>query len=90
MVEDLVEFLKLPWVSQCHPGESVSVGYGKRRVRYKLNMSKEAIIKEFVSTKALNFCIKTLLKYWPLNFVTPCSHNRERNMCPIQSLPQLL
>ena len=75
MVEDLVEFLKLPWISRCCPGESVSVGYGKRRVKYKLNMSKEAIIKQFVSTQALNFSIKTQLKYWSPNFVTPRSHD---------------
>ena len=67
------------------------MGYGKRRVKYKLNMSKEAIIKEFVSTQALNFSIKTLLKYWPPNFVTPRSHDRERNVCPIHdSFPRLL
>ena len=91
VIRELVEFLKLPRVSRCCPGESVSVGYGQRRVKFKLNVSKEAELQEFLTSQNYKYRVKTLMQYWPPNFITPGSNDRDRNVCPIHdSFPRLL
>ena len=90
-LDNLEEFLKLPRISRCCPGESVSVGYGQRREKHRLRVSKEAALQEFINTHASRFKVSTLLKHWPQNFVTVSSNDRHRNVCPQHdSYPRLL
>ena len=80
--EELVEFLSQEHISRAVPGRKVSLGYGETAVLHKLLLSKAAIIEQFQTTLDQNYSQRTLLQYWPRNFRTPRSADRERNCCP--------
>ena len=91
LLQELEDFLLLPRISRCCPGESVSVGYGRQKEKHRMKVSKETALKEFQATQQSTFAVSTLLKYWPRNFVVPSSHDRQRNVCPVHdNWPRLI
>ena len=80
---DLRDFLELPHVSRCCPGESVSMGYNIRKQKHRMKVTRESALSEFLSKSEHTYSIKTLMQYWPKNFVTVSSHDRQRNVCPV-------
>ena len=77
LLQELEEFLLLPRISRCCPGEKVSVGYGRLKEKHRMKVSKETALMEFRATQQSPFAVSTLLKYWPRNFVVPSSHDRQ-------------
>ena len=45
LLQELEEYLLLPRISRCCPGETVSVGYGRRKEKHRMKVSKEAALK---------------------------------------------
>ena len=80
--KDLEDYLCQPKISRNCPGESVSIGYRQRKEKHVMNLSKEAVLQEFIEVEKKNYTVKTLLQYWPCNFVIPSSRDRKRNVCP--------
>ena len=91
LLQELEDFLLMPRISRCCPGESVSVGYGRQKEKHRMKVSKETALKEFQATQQSTYAVSTLLQYWPRNFVVPSSHDRQRNVCPVHdNWPRLI
>ena len=71
--KDLEDYLFEPKISINCPGESVSIAYRQRKEKHVMNLSKEAVLQEFIELEKKNYTVKTLLQYWPCNFVIPSS-----------------
>ena len=80
--DQLLQFLDQEHISRCCPGKKVSVGYGRQATLHRLLASKQAIIEQFSATLDEHYSPRTLLRYWPRNYRTPRSSDRERNCCP--------
>ena len=76
--KDLEDYLCQPKISRNCPGESVSIAYRQRKEKHMMNISKEAFLQEFIEVEKKNYTVKTLLQYWPHNFLSPSSHERKR------------
>ena len=49
--KDLEEYLLQPRISRKCPGESVSIEYGQRKEKHIMNLSKEAVLREFIQVQ---------------------------------------
>ena len=91
LLSELEEFLLLPKISRCCPGEKKSIAYGVPKEKHRMKVSKEAALKEFLATSSHKISVSRLLRYWPKEFICPSSHDRQRNVCHIHdNFPRLL
>ena len=85
VIEEFHEFLEQPEISRNCPGQTKSVGYGKREPLYLLKASKEAIVEQFRSQQPVRYKTRVLMNLFPKNFCVPRSNHRSRNVCPLHA-----